>query len=154
MTGFRFGEKLDASLFSFDVPPGYKVQPQPTEPAGPAVPGGEASIIEALRAWTKRSGGKFPPSLTDCGIWAVEFSKDSRDGKLDAETMRVMGHLGAITPFLMSMPKTDYAYLGEGRSVDQSSAMILWYKRPDGGYRAIYGDLSAKDVSTEDIPQK
>ena len=65
MTDFRFGEKLDESLFSFDVPAGYKVQQQL---AVPAVSGGEASVIEALRGWTKRDGGKFPASLTNWGI--------------------------------------------------------------------------------------
>jgi outer membrane lipoprotein-sorting protein len=151
MTDFRFGEKLDESLFSFDVPAGYKVQQQPLVPA---VPGGEASIIEALHGWTKRSGGTFPSSLTDWGIWAVEFSKDSRDGKIAPEAMGVLAHLGAITPFLVSMPKNSYAYLGEGRSVDQAGAIVFWYQKPDGTYRAIYGDLSAKDVDANDIPKK
>jgi outer membrane lipoprotein-sorting protein len=151
MTDFRFGEKLDESLFSFDVPAGYKVQRQL---AVPAAPGGEASVIEALRGWAKHNGGKFPPSLTDWGIWAVAFSKDSRDGKLSPETMRVLSHLGAITPFLVSMPKNAYAYVGEGKSVDQTSAIIFWYTKPDGTYRAIYGDLSAKDISADDIPKK
>lgn len=151
MTDFRFNEKLDESLLSFEVPAGYKVQQQLPVPVAP---GGEASIIEALRAWTKRSGGKFPPSLSDWGIWAVEFSKDNKDGKLDADTMHVMSHLGSITPFLMSIPKDSYAYLGKGRSVDEAGAIIFWYQKPDGTYRAIYGDLSAKDVAAADIPKK
>jgi hypothetical protein len=148
MTDFRFNERLDESLFSFAVPPGYKVQQQS---AIPSVPGGEASIIEALRGYTKRDDGKFPASITDWGPWAVLFSKDSRDGTVDPETTKVLAHLGAITPFLVSMPKDDYAYLGEGKSVDQKDAIVFWYKRPDGTYRAIYGDLSAKDILAENL---
>jgi len=151
MTDFRFDEELDESLFSFAAPEGYKVRQQPTVPS---VPGGEASVVEALRAYTKRDGGKFPSSLTDWGPWAVLFSQGSRDGTLDPEGTRVMAHLGAILPFLVSMPKDDYAYLGDGKTVDQKDALVFWYKRPDGTYRAIYGDLSAKDVTADDLPQK
>jgi len=151
MSDFRFDEELDESLFSFAVPEGYQVRRQPTVPS---VPGGEASVVEALRGYTKRDGGKFPPSLTDWGPWAVLFSQGSRDGTLDPEVTRVMAHLGAILPFLVSMPKDDYAYLGEGKTIDQKDSIVFWYKRPDGTYRAIYGDLSVKDVKAEDLPQK
>jgi outer membrane lipoprotein-sorting protein len=150
MTDFRFGEKLDESLFSFAVPAGYTVRQQPPVPS---VPGGEASIVEALRGYTKRSGGKFPSSLADWGPWCVLFSKDSRDGTVDPEATRVLGHLGAILPFLVSMPKGDYAYLGEGQTVDQKDSIVFWYKRPDGTYRAIYADLSVKDITAENLPK-
>jgi len=151
MIEFRFDEKLDESLFSFAVPKGYAERQQPDVPS---VPGGEASVIEALRGWTKRDGGKFPPSLADWGPWAVLFSKDSRDGKLDAEATRVLAHLGAITPFLISMTKDSYAYLGDGKTVAQKEEIVFWYKKPDGAYRAIYGDLSVKDIKAEDLPKK
>jgi outer membrane lipoprotein-sorting protein len=151
MTDFRFNEDLDKSLFSFDVPAGYKVQKQS---AVPAVTGGEASIVEALRGYTKRDSGKFPASISDWGPWAVLFSKDSHDGKLDAEATRVLANLGAITPFLVSMPKENYAYLGEGKTVDQKDTIVFWYKKEDGTYRAIYTDLTVKDITAEKLPKK
>ena len=150
MTDFRFDEKLDDSLFDIAVPAGYTVQ----QLAVHSVPGGEASIIEALRGWTKRDGGKFPPSLADWGAWAVLFSKDSRDGKPDAETTRIMANLGSIIPFFVSMSKDDYAYLGKGKTIEQKDDIIFWYKKPDGTYRAIYGNLSAKDITAADVPKK
>jgi hypothetical protein len=52
------------------------------------------------------------------------------------------------------MPKDGYAYLGKGRTVDQKDAIVIWYKWPDGTYRAIYGDLSAKDIKAENLPKK
>jgi outer membrane lipoprotein-sorting protein len=151
MTDFRFDQKLDESLFSFDVPAGYKVLQQLPVPS---VPGGETSVIEALRGYTRRDGGKFPSSLADWGPWAVLFSKDNSGGLLSSESTRVLAHLGAITPFLMSMPKDSYAYLGKGKTLDQKDAIVFWYKKPDGAYRAIYGDLSAKDVKAENLPKK
>ena len=52
------------------------------------------------------------------------------------------------------MPKDNYAYLGKGKTVDQKDAIVFWYKKPDGTYRAIYGDLSAKDISADEVPTK
>jgi outer membrane lipoprotein-sorting protein len=151
MTDFRFNEDLDNSLFSFDVPSGYKAQKQPPVPV---VAGGESSIIEALRGYTKRDGGKFPASISEWGPWAVLFSKDSHDGKLDAEATRVLANLGAITPFLVSMPRENYAYLGEGKMVDQKDTIVFWYKKADGTYRAIYADLTTQDISADKVPKK
>jgi outer membrane lipoprotein-sorting protein len=151
MTDFRFDEKLDDSLLSFAVPAGYKVRQQPTTPTAP---GGEASVVEALRGYTKRAGGKFPSSLADWGPWAALFSNGNSDGTLDAEATHVMANLGAILPFLVSMPKNSYAYLGQDKTVDQKEAIVFWYKKADGTYRAIYGDLSVKDIKAEHLPQK
>jgi outer membrane lipoprotein-sorting protein len=150
MTNFRFDEKLDESLFSFAVPAGYTMR-QP--PATPLVPGGEASVVEALRGYTKRAGGKFPLSLSDWSPWAVLFSKGSSEGMLDSEAAHALANLGAILPFLVSMPKDTYAYLGNGKTVDQKDAIVFWYKRADGTYRAIYGDLSAKDIRAGNLPK-
>ncbi|HEX4412648.1 MAG TPA: hypothetical protein VH107_03400 [Lacipirellulaceae bacterium] len=149
MHDFRFDAELDDALFSFEVPAGYKVSKQPELPS---VPGGEASIIEALRGYTKRDDGKFPKSISDWGPWAVLFSQGNHDGKLDPETTRVMANLGAILPFLTSMAKDDYAYLGEGKVLGQKDTIVFWYKRPDGKFRAIYADLTASDIASEDVP--
>ncbi len=150
MTELRFDASVDESLFSFTAPEGYRTQKAAPVPV---VPGGEESIIEALRGYTKRDNGKFPTSLAAWGEWAVLFSKDSRDGTIDAEATRVMANLGAITPFFMSMPKTDYAYLGAGKTIAQKDALIFWYKKPDGTYRAIYADLTARVITAEKLPK-
>jgi outer membrane lipoprotein-sorting protein len=153
MTDFRFDEKLDDSLFDFSVPAGYKIWKSPIAAADPGASSGETNIVEALRGYTKRDGGKFPASLSDWGQWGVLFSKDSRDGGVDPEATRVMSHLGAILPFLMSMPKDSYAYLGEGKTTGEKDAIVFWYRKPDGKYRAIYGDLSVKDTTAADLPK-
>jgi outer membrane lipoprotein-sorting protein len=154
MTDFRFNESLDESLFSFAVPAGYKVHQSTGAPSLRDVTiDGETNVIEALRGYAKRDAGKFPPSLTDWGPWAVLFSKDNQGGTPDPEATRVMGHLGAMLPFLTPMPKEDYAYLGKGKSVDDKDAIIFWYRKPDDTIRAIYGDLSVKDIAAEELPK-
>lgn len=155
MTDFRFNERLDESLFSFEAPAGYKVrQPSEKSTVRDVPTPGETNVVEALRGYTERDGGKFPASLTDWGSWAVLFSKAARGPEVDPETKRVMEHLGAVLPFLVSLPKDDYAYLGSGKTVEDKDAIVFWYKNPEGTYRAIYGDLSVQDIAEEKLPKK
>jgi outer membrane lipoprotein-sorting protein len=151
MTGFQFNQPLDESLFSFDVPDGYTVQEQRSVPK---VPGGEESVVEALRGYTKLSGGQFPASISDWGEWAVLFSKNTDNGRPTAEATRVMSHLGSILPFLTRMTKDDYEYLGKGKTLADTDAVVFWYKTKDGTYRAVYGDLTVKAVAADDLPKE
>jgi hypothetical protein len=150
MSDFRFNEKLDESLFSYDVPEGYKTINQKRFDI-PKTAGGETSIVEALRGFTKRSGGKFPKSISDWGEFVVLVSTGSKDGQLDKETMDVLAHLGSILPFLTSLPKDDYQYLGAGKTVDDKRCIVFWYRNKDAAFRAIYNDLTISDVQEKEV---
>lgn len=149
MTGFRFDEPLDESLFSFEIPEGYQRHQQP---ALPKAVSGEHSIVEALRGFTQRSKGKFPKSITEWGEWAVLFSGDNQNGDLSEESAAVMGHLGGALPFLLNLPKDDYQYVGNGKSVTDKRCIVFWYKTAEGTLRAIFNDLSVADVEKQDLP--
>ena len=150
MTDFRFNEPLDEALFSFDVPAGYTIMQQP---AIPKLIGGEASIIEALKGYTKRADGKFPDSITDWGAWAVLLSAGSNDGVLSEEITRIMGRLGSIVPFLSAMAKADYEYVGKGKTTADTNTIVFWYKTKKGTHRAIFTDLTVKDIAAENVPK-
>ena len=151
MTDFQFNEPLEESLFSFDAPDDYTVQEQTPVPQ---VPGGEESLIEALRGYTKLADGQFPASISDWGEWSVLFSQDNDNGRLTAEATLVMSHLGSLIPFLSQMTKDSYEYLGEGKTLADTDMVIFWYKTEDETYRAIYGDLTVKTVAADDLPQE
>ena len=150
MTNFRFNEKLDTSLFSYDVPEGYKTINQPRFDL-PKTAGSETSIVEALRGFTKLSDGKFPKSISDWGEFVILVSKGSQDGQLDKESREIAGHLGSILPFLTTLPKDDYEYLGSGKSVDDKRCIVFWYRNKDAKFRAIFNDLTVSDVDEKDV---
>jgi len=150
MTDFQFNQELDESLFSFEPPAGYLVQ---TMPLAPKAAGGEESVLIALRGFTDKSAGTFPASLTEWGEWSTLLTKGNQTAVPDADTMRVLANLGAITPFLSNMDTTDYAYRGKGKTTRDKDAIVFWYRKPDGVYRAIYGDLSARDLTPQDVPK-
>lgn len=142
MSDFRFSEKLDDSLFSFDVPKGFKTINSKALDRPQAI-SGEASIIEALRGFTQKSAGKFPKSLTDLSDFVTLMSKGSKDGQIDQESRKTMSHLSNVLPFLSSLPKSDYEYVGAGKTMDDNRCIVFWYRDKNKNMRAIYNDLSA-----------
>jgi outer membrane lipoprotein-sorting protein len=147
MNNFHFNQIFDESLFSFEVPNDYQtIDALPP----PQMVSHEESIIEALRGYTKVTDGKFPKSLADWGEWSVIFS---RSGVPREETTVTMARLGAIAPFLFSMSKEDYQYLGAGKTTSDEHTIVFWYRTKDGQLRAIFNDLSAADINEADVPK-
>ena len=146
MKDFRFNETFDESLFSFEVPNGYKAMQLPPSPT---LLSGEESIIEALRGFTKLADGKFPKSLVDWGEWAVFLSQS---GTSQEETAAIMARLGTILPFLFTMSKDDYQYLGAGKTTSDDRTIVFWHRTDDRQIRAIYNDLTVAVIEETDLP--
>ena len=52
----------------------------------------------------------------------------------------------------VAVPGT-FTYIGKGVKLGDASRIVCWYKlKETGKYRAIYGDLSVKDVQPADLP--
>ncbi len=115
---------------------------------------GEDLVIEALRSYTEKSGGKFPQSITDWGEWADQLSEGFTEAGAEKESLQILDQHREMMPFLMKMPRRDYGYLGNGKTLKDTDTIIFWYKHKDGEYRAIYGDLSVKGQSKESLPEK
>ena len=146
MKDFRFNETFHESLFSFDVPNGYKAM---EFPPSPILLSGEKSIIEALRGFTKMADGKFPKSLADWGEWAVFLSQS---GTSQEETAAIAARLGTILPFLSTMSKDDYQYLGAGKTISDDRTIVFWHRTDDRQIRAIYNDLTVAVIKETDLP--
>jgi len=57
--------------------------------------------------------------------------------------------------FVQKLPAdSDWHYAGKDSTFGDSDMAIFWY-RPEGSetYRVIYGDLSVRDVSPENLPK-
>lgn len=148
MKDFRFNVPLDEALFSYDVPPGYSttdladVLPEAGVPAP-----GEESLVEALRGFTKLSGGQFPKSLANWSDWFDVMEDHKSD-----EAKMLAARLGAASVFLSHMAKEDYEYLGAGKSIDDVRGIIFWHRTEDGILRAVYSDLSVAEIQESELP--
>ena len=88
MKGFRFNQTFDESLFSFEVPNGYKAM---HTPSAPALLSGEESIIEALCGI--HQDGRWKVSQEPCrlGEWAVFLSQSGMSQEETSATIQGWG---------------------------------------------------------------
>ncbi len=151
----KFDVPMDESLFSMDVPDGYKLQQVELDLMGST----EEDFVEGLRIRAEVfGGGQFPESV------AVEdFIKEAplMEEKIDAlglsddeETelgMKISRYLLFIRFF---KGQGEWHYAGNGVKLGDAETAIFWYQ-PEGAetYRVIYGDLSVKDISAENLPE-
>ncbi len=157
-TDFKFDIDLDEALFSLTPPAGY------TRKEPPNVDISEVScqdLINLLR-WlaTSVEGGLFPPSLEPAEFAEVgsEMKKEGKVSEFEGtedEKIQHVRKLGRGMQFVMLMrPENDWHYAGSGVALGDADTAICWY-RPQGSqaYCVIYGDLSVRDVTRENLPK-
>jgi hypothetical protein len=157
MTDFRFNVELDDALFSLTPPEGYtrlEVQVDASEVA-------EQDFIEYLRLWsTWTKDGTFPPTVNPVQLskLAMEMKAHDRfiaDQTSEKERMGHAMHMSRGTMFVLKLPAaSNWRYAGENVKYGDAQTPIFWY-RPEGSatYRVIYGDLTVKDITPENLPK-
>jgi outer membrane lipoprotein-sorting protein len=144
-----FDSDLDDSLFSLTPPASYKLESSISIQPPSDV---ETAVLGILRVYAKTSDGQFPPKLDDWGAFAVLASKNSTDGKLNADGQQLMGDAGALTGLLSDQKKgADYDYTPGTARLGDAGKLVFWMRQKEGTYRAIFGDLSVKNVTKEEL---
>ncbi len=151
--------KLEASDFSLDPPAGYAFEKQ-----APATVT-EDEMIAYLGAAARFNDDHFPDSPYQA------FDSD----KFNAASEKTMTDRSAVEQALIdirdkimrreiyrspvkqfeddhTVPKS-FHYVGSGVKLGQADRIVSWYKlRKSSKCRALYGDLSTKDVTERDLP--
>jgi hypothetical protein len=150
----KFNVPMDESLFSMDVPDGYHLQQFKIDMSEVT----EEDFVEGLRILAELFDGEFPD-----GIVVEDYIKQLKEisGKLkerglsnEEETelgMKLSRHMLFIQFF---KGQGQWHYKGSDVKLGDAETAIFWYQ-PAGAetYRVIYGDLSVKDVSAENLPK-
>lgn len=150
----RFDVPMDESLFSMDVPEGYKLQQVELDLMGST----EEDFIEGLRIRAGLFDGQFPD-----GVAVEDYLKQAplmveklKELGLSNEQETEMGmKLGRHLLFIRFFKgQGEWHYAGTGVKLGDAKKAIFWYQ-PKGSetWRVIYGDLSVKDVSVENLPE-
>lgn len=151
----RFDEPMNDSLFSMDVPEGYKLQQMEIDLNSAT----EADFIEGLRVLAERfNDGYFPDGVAveDYLKQAASLTKKFEAMKLSDEEQMALGK--AMQQFLLFTRfykgEGKWYYRGKGVKLGEADKAIFWY-RPKGSktYRVIYGDLRVEDVAPENLPE-
>lgn len=155
-----YNAKLDRSLFSLETPAGFSgntVQ-RPTVT--------EQEMVEFLGALARFNGGKFPDDFAGLGGMSMEFNKASlKEAKewTDAEKTLIALHDKYLTAGMFKLPvwhfiedqtvEGSFQYLGKGSSIGDAGRIVCWYRvKSTGKYRAVYANLTVKDVTPDDLP--
>jgi hypothetical protein len=70
------------------------------------------------------------------------------------EAQKVVLSMGRGIMFLAKIQPAGH-YAGKGVKLGDAETPIFWYRPKDSEtYRVIYGDLSIRELSEEDLPQK
>ena len=152
LSEFAFDVELDESLFSLTPPPGYTVETKLLD----VCPGTEQDLIEALRLWTDRMGGAFPPALN-----REVIAKQLKDGTYQTDEGRdkrkkaLLDVFRGIAFVRELKADADWHYAGQGVKRGDATAPICWWK-PKGSetYRVVYADLSVQDVLHSELPAR
>jgi hypothetical protein len=151
----QFNAPLDETLFSMDVPSGYKLQQTNLDLFSAT----EADFVEGLRIMAEKFGdGQFPDSVTleDYLKRVPEITKKFEQLKLSDDEQLVLGKKMQQYILFLRFFKGEgkWYYRGKGVMLGTVDKPIFWY-RPRGAktYRVIYGDLHVADVAPENLPE-
>jgi len=149
---FQFDVPVEESLVSMDVPDGYTEQKNEID-MGTST---EQDLVECLRIWSELLlDGNFPEAI---GMMELMKQLPQIEAKLaESVTSAEEGTRKGMTlgkGMLFIMGLKDQHYAGNGVKLGDAETAVFWYQ-PEGSetYRVIYGDLSAKDVSPENLPK-
>jgi len=151
--------RLDPELFDLTPPEGFKIIVQPPKPTVT-----EAEMIEWLGATARFNNGTFFD--TDRGFGLERYNnevatKDKADRTEIEQTLFDLQYqhlLNRNSPVMASFANEytaggRFRYLGAGVKLGSADRIVLFYKlKSTGTYRAVYGDLTVKDVKPEDLP--
>jgi hypothetical protein len=158
MRDFVFDAPVEDALFSTEAPSGYqlkeKQQPKVDFEALVKLPP-EEHVVRILKFYSGLYDGSFPeridgPELVS-KITSRAGAKRLEDPAFMKEFTELSGSMGAAWTFRQSLNK--FGYVGTGHLNDEDT-VVFWYL-PKGAdkYRAVYADLTIKDVTEDKLPK-
>jgi len=154
LKNFEFNIPISENQISLDPPAGYTMRRTQMDFSKLS----EKDLIESLRVWAKYlRDGTFPPQLLKQEyIKQIPLFRQKIGGLSipDAEKEQLGNYFIQGMMFIQILNEMEWHYAGAGVKLGDAETAIVWY-RPEGSetYRVIYGDLSVKDVSEENLPK-
>jgi len=165
-TEFKFDVEFDESLFSTTAPEGYTVEKVErgglTELQKFVRSTTEEDLIEGLRAVAVFLDGEFPPEIELSKLQKALRQYTEENNLSESEVKERLKPVSEkwtkahwYTKLLRGeMEVGNFRYAGEGVKLGDANTPVIWWLPKDSEtYRVIYGDLSIRDVSPENLPK-
>ena len=114
----------------------------------------EGVAVQGLRIFAEITDGQYPSSLAI--VTAVNELWKARTGmKLSKEEIEKGITIQSTCSFYAALDQADkdVAYYGDRVTADDVDKVLMRWKVSDGQYRVIFGDLSAENVSAEELAE-
>jgi hypothetical protein len=151
--------EVDPELFKLTIPEGFAKAKGPKA----LVPINEDDLIEWLQITAKVNDGTFLDDVSWRNTKKIaEALYKPTEVRTDDE--KEMGRIklrhrnnGNGFPFWDFLEQNtvveNFKYVGKGVKLGSSDIIILWYQlKTTGQFRAVYGDLTIQDISSDDLP--
>ena len=148
----EFDVPVADDLVSMDPPPGYAVADTEFDLTSFS----EEDLVVTLRLWAELVlDGNFPERMKLEDLMAAPIDVEQLD--LPPEEIIQLGTQvarGYMFLHVLAQGDDGYTYAGKGVKLGDADKAVFWYRSQDATtYRVIYGDLSARDVAPEDLPE-
>ncbi len=156
-TDFEFDVALDESLFGMDIPEGYSTMSKSILSLLPLNGGTEQDLVETLRIWAEEiRNGVFPKDFSpqayidDTPKVRKHIAQARKEGTDEGPWKFARGWFFCR----LLKPENDWHYVGKDVKFGDAESPVCWYRPTDSEtYRVIYGDLSIKDVTPDNLPK-
>jgi hypothetical protein len=156
LKNIEFDVPVDESLVSMDVPAGYTLKQDQPDFSDVS----EADFVESLRIGAQILGdGQFPENVNTGNLMQQVGFLQEKVTVLDCPDEEKGQICMAFAKGLLFIQMFEahgtgqWHYAGAGVEFGDGETPIFWYQPKDSeSWRVIYGDLSIKDVSKENLP--
>ena len=153
--GYQWDIEIDPREFEPDIPDDYKMV------ADVELSADEKSVVEGLRFFAEYADGKYPSEMS-----AIAMARELRAALLarfggeppwppkPGDEKRAMSLEMSIRFYAgLVIEDKDPAYYGDKVTAEFPHAVLMRWKTDDGKYRIIFGDLTARDVTAEELAE-
>ena len=155
MDDFQWNVELDPGLFVPDIPSDYTSMERSLPSAN------EDSAIDGLRLFAELSDGQYPSGLAFTTLtkeitealvakYGVGFAeKEDYHAKATLATTQIL----PAALFYGQLVGKDAVYHGDRVTAEDTELVLLRWKVSEGIYRVVFSDLSAGNVSVEELAE-
>jgi len=153
---FQWDAPMEPAELEPDIPEDYELIGQTTWD----VTKGGGDIVEVLEFFAEYADGKYPSSLSTMTV-AREITGPLRQklipyqpsGELPKEILDTLMKLERVGQMYATLENDgkDPAYYGDKVTAEFPHAVLLRWKIGDDRYRVVFGDLSTRDVTSDEL---